>query len=318
MNAANLTLVTGASGFIGQRLLRPCDRALVRTTRGLPNAVIGDLLDPASLGAACRGIDTVFHCAGYAHAFASANPDAHWRINHEGTRNLLKAAGEAGVRRFVFLSSVRAMAEAGCARVDEDWPGEPASVYGKTKRAAEEAVKEAGTRYGMHVVNLRLAMVYGFGGRGNLERMARGIAAGWFPPLPQTDNRRSLVHVDDAVAAARLVAAQPAASGRTYIVASARAHSGREIYDTLRAALGKSPTRCRVPEWFLRSGACVGDILEMLSRRPVPLNSETLDRLLGSAWYSPDRISKELNWSAKTSLADGASEMLGVSCGRRE
>jgi UDP-glucose 4-epimerase len=315
MNAANVTLVTGASGFIGQRLLRPCDRALVRTTRGLPNAVVGDLLDPASLAVACQGIDTVFHCAGYAHAFASANPDAHWRINHEGTRNLLKAAGEAGVRRLVFLSSVKAMAEPGSSCVDEGWPGESTSSYGKAKRAAEEAVLDAGERYGMHVVNLRLAMVYGRGGRGNLERMARGIAAGWFPPLPETGNRRSLVHVDDVIEVMRLVAAQPTANGGTYIVAGARAYSGKEIYDTIRAVLRKPPARYRVPEWFLRSCGRAGDILGLLPRHPFPLNSEVVDRLLGSACYLTDKISKELGWRAKTALTDGAMEMLGVSRG---
>lgn len=250
MNTASKTLVTGASGFIGRRLLRPCDRALVRAAGRLPNDVVGDLLDQASLAAACQGVDTIFHCAGYAHAFASTSPDIHWRINYEGTRNLLAAAGEAGVRRFVFLSSVKAMAEPGSSCVDEDWPGEPASAYGKAKRAAEEAVLDAGARYDMHVVNLRLAMVYGRGGRGNLERMARGIAAGWFPPLPETGNHRSLVHVDDVVEAVRLAATQSTANGRTYIVAGARAYSGREIYDTIRAILGKPRARHRVPNGF--------------------------------------------------------------------
>lgn len=87
------------------------------------------------------------------------------------------------------------MAEPGDACADKDWPGEPATPYGRAKRAAEDAVLEAGAKYGMHVVNLWLAMVYGHGGRGNLERMARGIRAGWFPPLPETGNRRSLVHM---------------------------------------------------------------------------------------------------------------------------
>ncbi|MFN3595635.1 MAG: NAD-dependent epimerase/dehydratase family protein, partial [Thiobacillaceae bacterium] len=168
--------------------------ALVRRPAGRVGEAVGDLLDPASLARACEGVDTVFHCAGYAHAFASSDPDAHWRIDFEGTRNLVQAASEAGVRRFVFLSSVKAMAEPNDACVDEDWPGEPATPYGKAKRAAEEAVLDAGAKYGMHVVNLRLAMVYGRGGRGNLERMARAIRAGWFPRLPETGNRRSLVH----------------------------------------------------------------------------------------------------------------------------
>ena len=216
---ASATLVTGATGFIGCRLLHPGERALVRNAGAISNAVVGDLLDPASLSAACDGVECIFHCAGYAHAFTSSGPDAHWRINYEGTRNLLNAAGAAGVKRFVFLSSVKAMAEPGDACVDEDWPGEPITPCGRAKRAAEDAVLEAGAKYGMHVVSLRLAMVYGRGGRGNLERMARSIRAGWFPPLPETGNRRSLVHVEDVVAAMRWVADHPAANGRTYIVA---------------------------------------------------------------------------------------------------
>lgn len=314
MNASSRSLITGASGFIGRRLLRPSDRALVRAACEIPNAVVGDLLNPVSLAAACQGVYTVFHCAGYSHAFASSDSNAHWRINYEGTCNLLKAAGEAGVRRFIFLSSVKAMAPPGSACVDEDWPGEPASVYGKAKRAAEEAVLDAGERYGMHVCNLRLAMVYGRGGRGNLERMAQGISAGWFPPLPETGNRRSLVHVDDVAGVIRLVAAQPLAKGKTYIVTGASTYSGREIYDSIRMALGKPPARFYFPEWFLRSFGRAGDILGLLSRRPLPFDSEILDRLLGSACYLPDRIRKELGWSAKTALTGGVREMLGTCC----
>ena len=300
---------------------------------------MGDLLDPASLAGACAGIECVFHCAGYAHAFVSSSPDIHWRINCEGTRNLLKAAGEAGVRRFVFLSSVKAMAEPengptpitslrsvlpsrgeetlGASRrvsfacADEDWPGEPATPYGCAKRAAEEAVLEAGSKYGMHVVNLRLAMVYGRGGRGNLERMARGIRAGWFPPLPETGNRRSLVHVDDVVAAMRKVAQAPAANGRIYIIADPRAYSGRELYDTIRCALGKTSVRWRMPAALLRFGGKLGDGLEKLGDRTLPLNSEVTERLLGSACYSPARIERELGWRAGIRLAEGVREMLG-------
>lgn len=305
------TLITGASGFIGQRLLRQRDRALVRSSNGLPNTVAGDLLNPPSLSVACQGIDTIFHCAGYAHAFNSSDSDAHWRINFEGTRNLLVAAGESGVRRFVFMSSVKAMAEPGSACADEDWPGEPASSYGKAKRAAEAAVLEAGKHYGMHVVNLRLAMVYGKGGHGNLERMARGIATGWFPPLPETQNHRSLVHVNDVVEVTRLVADRPEANGQTYIVADPQVYSGRDIYDTIRKVLNKPAVHWRMPEWLLRSGGKVGDILGAMRRHPFPIRSEIVDRLLGSARYSPARIEHELGWRAKISLESGLHEMLG-------
>ena len=170
---------------------------------------------------------------------------------------------------------------------------------------------EAGERYGMHVVNLRLAMVYGSGGRGNLERMGRLVQRGLFPPLPETGNHRSLVHVDDVVAAMRLVAEDDRANGRTYIVAAPEAPSGRQLYDALRAVLGMPRCSWSVPESALRLAGRVGDGLEALARRRLPLDSEALDRLLDSAWYSPARIERELGWRAKVSLADGLREMFG-------
>ena len=304
VGSGGTALVAGASGFIGRRLAQPGERRLVRRFTGAADEAVGDLGDAASLAAACAGVDTVFHCAGYAHAFGHADPEAHGRINFEGTRNLVAAAAAAGVRRFVFLSSVKAMAEAGDACADEDWPGAPNTPYGKAKRAAEEAVLEAGVRHGMHVVNLRLAMVYGRGGRGNLERMANAMRAGWFPPLPETGNRRSLVHVQDVVEVMRLVAARAEANGRTYIVADARAYSGREIQDALRAVLGKPTVRWSVPAGLLRAAGRLNGRL-----------GEVVDRLIGSACYSPARIERELGWRARIGLEAGLREMLGAAGG---
>lgn len=310
------TLVTGATGFIGRRLLSPGVRAMVRTPPVPAHGVLGDLLEPSSLIAACEGVEAVFHCAGYAHALTSSDPEAHWRINFEGTRHLVRAAVEAGVARFVFLSSVKAMADPGDECVDEDWPGEPDTPYGKAKRAAEEVVLEAGARHGLHAVCLRLAMVYGPGGRGNLERMARGIRAGWFPPLPETHNRRSLVHVDDVVAAMRLVAERPEASGKTYIVAHAQPYSGRAMYDAVRAALRRPAVSSSLPASLLRAGGRLGSLAESILRRPLPLNTEVVSRVLDSACYSPARIERELGWSARIGLEDGLREMLAEhACG---
>lgn len=276
---------------------------MVRRPAGLDNEVICSLDEPATLALACEEVATIFHCAGYAHAFSTSDRDAHRRNNYEGTRNLLNAAGEAGVRRFVFLSSVKAMTEPLDACVDEDWPGEPLTPYGKSKRAAEDAVLEAGTKYGMHVVNLRLAMVYGRGGRGNLERMARAIRSGWFPPLPETGNQRSIVHIQDVVEVMRLAAERPEANGKTYIVADSRPYSGREIYEAIRAALGVTtePT-FTVPAGLLRVAGRLNGRL-----------GEIVDRLIGSACYSPARIERELGWRARIGLAEGLREMLPIS-----
>jgi UDP-glucose 4-epimerase len=315
-----VNLVSGASGFIGKRLISALHSdglpvlALSRTPMSVANNLAVELADKQALTAACAGVTSVFHCAGYAHAFASLTSDdatMHWRVNFEGTRNLVEAAGQSGVKRFVFLSSVKAMAEPSESCADENFPGQPETAYGQAKRAAEEVVLEAGRRYGMHVVILRLAMVYGAGGRGNLERMGRLVKRGLFPPLPETGNHRSLVHVDDVVAAMRLVAVDGRANGGTYVVASLEAPSGRELFNALRSALGMPRCTWAVPASLLRVTARCADGVEVLAKRRMPLDTEVLDRLLGSAWYSPVRIERELGWRARVSLADGLAEMLG-------
>ena len=292
-------LITGANGFIGQRLLGPKDLGLTRSHSVKPQLVRGDLFDFPSLVSACEGVDTVFHCAGYAHAFKSSDTNLCWRVNYDGTCNLMTAAAEAGVRRFVFLSSVKAMAHPGDFCADEEFSGEPVTDYGKSKRAAENVVLEVGAKYGMHVVNLRLAMVYGLGGRGNLERMARAIQSGWFPPLPETGNRRSLVHIQDVVEVVRMVAERPESDGRTYIIADKNAYSGRQIYEHIRAALGLSTkSSFEVPESLLRTAGRLNNRL-----------GEVVDRLIGSECYSPARIELELGWQARVNLSAGLREM---------
>ena len=153
-----MNLVSGATGFIGRRLFKamqadgvPC-RGLSRLPLSDPTSLTVDLGDQPALTAACAGVTSVFHCAGYAHAFGSLTAEdaaMHWQVNFEGTRNLVEAAGNAGVRRFVFLSSVKAMAEPGESCADEDFPGLPETAYGQAKRAAEAAVLEAGQRHDM-------------------------------------------------------------------------------------------------------------------------------------------------------------------------
>lgn len=305
----NTVLVTGATGFIGRRFIRPGERALVRRPSGVNNEVIGDLLDPGSLARACEGVENVYHCAGEAEASSVADERHLRQVNVEGTRNLLQAAGRAGVRRFVYLSSVKAIAEPGDVCADDDWPGVPTTPYGQSKRAAEEAVLDAGAKFGMHVVVLRLAMVYGRGSRGNLWRLARLLRHGWFPCLPATGNRRSLVHVQDVVEAMRLVAVRPEAHGRTYIIAEPRAYSGRELCEGIRTVLGVRSSRWTAPAWALRGAGRMGDGLGRLLGRPLPVRSELISRLLDSAWYSPARIEHELGWRARVSLADGLREM---------
>lgn len=320
-------LVSGATGFVGRHLVADLlaegasVRILVRDVarvpaqwKGMTEVAPGDLESSESLAAACRAVDTVFHAAGYAHAWAHGSVDVEmlqWRINFQGTANLLDAAANEGVRRFVYLSSVKAAGDGGARCIDEDWPVPPDTPYGTAKRAAEQAVLKAGRRHGLHVVNLRPALVYGPDGRGNLERMIKAIQRGWFPPLPDVDNRRSMVHVRDLVRAALLAAQHPAANRQTYNVTDGCTYSSREIQDLIYRGLGKAAPRWAVPAWGLSVLARAGDMLGRLAGRPVGFDSETLDKLLGWACYDSGRIQRELGWRPAFTLAQALPEMLG-------
>lgn len=260
---------------------------------------VGDLADAASLVRACAGMETVFHVAGFAHADARSTPEfagRHWAVNAEGTFRLLDAAQAAGVRRFVFLSSVKAVGDPGPRCVDEDWDAPPETPYGRAKRAAEERVLGVGCESGMQTVNLRPALVYGPGMKANLLRLIEAIRLGWLPPLPETGNRRSLVHVDDVVQAMRLAAAHPAAAGRTYFVTDGRSYSGGELYRLIRRALGRPAPHWAMPASVLWGAANLADSVSGLIGRRDRKARGMLDKLLGWACYDSRRIINELGY----------------------
>ena len=310
-------LVTGGTGFVGGRLVAILRRhgarvrGLARPASAIPadwegvETAPGDLADAAGLARACAGMETVFHVAGFAHADAADTPEfaaRHWAANAEATFNLLDAAVAAGVRRFVFVSSVKAVGEPGPRCVDERWDAPPETPYGRAKRAAEERALAVGRETGLSVAILRPALVYGPGMKGNLPRLIAAVRRGWCPPLPETGNRRSLVHVDDLARALLLAAAQPAAAGQTYFVTDGRPLSGRELYVVLRRALELSIPRWTLPASVLHGAAGLADGVRWLAGRRERRARAALDKLLGWACYDSSRIQRELGYRPEWTL----------------
>ena len=318
-------LVTGASGFIGQHFCRHlkkkgCQvRALLRkklssnNVEGLWDEELECCLgeDPLPAGT-LEGVSTVFHLAGIAHSFKPIREMAkvYWSVNLAATEELLKKAALSGVKRFIYFSSVKAMGDPGEHCVGELWNALPVDVYGLSKRKAEEAVLAAGRASSMHVCCLRPALVYGPGVKGNLLRMMAAIDAGRFPPVPDTGNRRSLVHVEDLIQAAMLAADKPAANGKTYIVTDGRQYSTREMYVMMAATLGRKVPAWTVPAWVLRGGGHIGDVIGRIRGRRFPVDSEAVTRLLGSACYNSRKIEQELGYHPTRDLCSTLPEMV--------
>jgi UDP-glucose 4-epimerase len=310
-------LITGSRGFIGTNL---CYSLKQRGHRVLEinRSVINSEVDRYSLDLAVNtvpatiysSVDVVFHLAGKAHALAETQQDEteYFEINTEGTRKLLEAAKQAGVHKFIFFSSVKAIGDSDTQPMDESVQTLADTPYGQSKYAAEQLVLHGG--YVPNPVVIRPSMVYGNTEKGNLPRMIQAIRKGVFPPLPETHNRRSMVHVDDLVQAAILAAEKPEAAGQIYIVTDGQAYSTRQIYDWIRVALGKSPVNAAIPMGLLNVLAKSGDGIGRTFGRRFPFDSDALDKLTGSAWYSSAKIQRELGFIPQHTLQSSLPEIV--------
>ncbi len=317
-------LVTGAAGFLGEHLVKELHgagyvvRALVRErslTVSFPADVevaVGDLRDARAMRAVTAGCAGVVHLAGKAHVLdekQSAALDFHG-INVEGTRNVLEGAVAGGASRVVFASTVKVFGETTVGCVDESQPPFPETPYGQSKWAAEQLVMDYAEKAGFIAVSLRLPMVYGPTQKGNLFRMIAAIDQGRFPPLPRVNNVRSMLHVGNFVHATMLALQQPRIGQPAYVVTDEKPYEISAIYDLLRTGLGKTiPTR-RVPLWMLKMGAACGDIMQTATGRSVPVSSSTLEKLIGSAWYSAAAITRDLGYCPPYRFNDAVPEMI--------
>ncbi|MDQ6878186.1 MAG: NAD-dependent epimerase/dehydratase family protein [Candidatus Dormibacteraeota bacterium] len=310
-------LVTGADGFIGRALRSRLEAegtrvfGLSRNARGTDTIAVDLGRDPNVQLDDIRP-DVVFHLAGRVHAMdRGPDPEAeHIRVTVQGTQHLLHAAAEAGASVFVFFSSCAVMPEGSASELDETTPPAPTTPYGRAKLRAEKLVLAMNAKGGMRTVCLRLPMVYGPGHKGHLPRMINAIERGVFPPLPRYPGKRSLVHVDDVVAAAILVAQRPEAAGKVFIVAEPRAYSSREIYEIMLESLGRRPPGWHVPRAALASIAVVGDIGERLAGWRLPFDTNALSKLSRPAIYSAARIERELGFKTAKSFATAAPDLV--------
>ena len=307
-------LVTGASGFIGQRLCHAL-RQRGDWVRGLDlqaspklcdDFVVGDLGRGRLPASAFDGIEGVFHLAGKVHALSEVKADdaEYHRINTEGTREVLAASQVARVRRFVFFSTIKAMVDSappGPAEIlDENHPPCPRTPYGQSKLEAEHLVLRGS--YVPHPVVLRLCLVYGPGVKGNLRSMIDAIKRNRFPPIPDVGNQRSMVHLDDVIQATLLAMNVDRAAGGTYIVSDGESYSTGRIYLAICLALKKPVPAWTVPLPLLRIAGWAGDAIGQLRRRRFFFDSDALAKLMGSEAFSNARICSELGFKRKWTL----------------
>lgn len=309
------SLVTGASGFIGRRLARELVRrgdevaCLVRRTsrtaplRDLPvELVIGDLGDPGSLDTAVKGRDRVFHLAGVVQAVDDAAFDA---ANTRGTANLVGACLRAApnLRRFVFVSSIAAAGPSRPDRpvVETDAP-KPVSAYGRSKLAAERAVRETGA--GLPATIVRPPNVLGPGSK-ELARAIGLLRRRLAPVIGDGRPRTSLVDVDDLVSALILAADHPRAVGETYFVTDGGSYAWPEIMAALAEELGIGRFKLGIPCRAQLLAAGLAEAACRLTGRPPKLTKEIVRAGRDHFWlYDGSKIGRELGFRPLYGMRD--------------
>jgi nucleoside-diphosphate-sugar epimerase len=252
--AKPLVALTGATGFIGQGLLRELPkrgyrlRVLLRRPSVVPmaaaSAVVGDLARPQNMAAALADVDAVIHSAGLAHAMSGLPEDDYRALNTEATIGLARAAQRAGAKRFVFLSSIRAQSgPTSYQALTEELPPQPTEAYGRSKLAAEQGLAELGLDW----VALRLVLVYGAGVKGNMAQLLRFARMPYPLPLRAFTAPRSVLALDNLVAAIDAVLTAPQTLKRPLIVADAEPLTIPDMIAAMRHGLGRRPGLISVP-----------------------------------------------------------------------
>lgn len=296
-------LVTGATGFVGRALCSDLDAhgfevvPAVRSKGGLPReAVVGNLDASTDWRAALGGCNAVVHLAARVHVMDDKAPDplALYRAtNTDASLNLARQAARAGVKRFVFISSIKVNGEGRDAPYRETDAPAPEDAYAVSKWEAEQGLWQIAQETGLEVVVLRPPLVYGPGVKANFRRLLDTVARGWPLPLGAIENRRSLLYLGNFVDAIRVCVEHPAAAGQTFLIDDGQPVSTPELIRALARSMGRPARLVAVPVDVLELAAA------LLGKRTA------VSRLRGSLYVDSSAIRTRLGWMPPFSMQQG-------------
>jgi nucleoside-diphosphate-sugar epimerase len=296
--------VVGAGGFVGQPLVRRLIAdghevvPIVRTPAGIAGERTITDVDEADWDALLAGVEAVIHLIARVHIVSdrAENPLAdNRRINTFGTLRIAESAARLGVKRFVFISTIKVNGETSAPGrpFTADGAPVPEDAYGISKLEAEQGLFELGRRTNMEVAVVRPPLVYGPQVRANFLSLMKSVRRGVPLPFGLTDNRRSLVGIDNFVDLIALLITHPRAPGEVFLAADGRDVSTGELIRMLAAAMGRKARLLPVPVGLMRAAA-------RLAGRKALAN-----RILGSLQVDIDKTRNLLGWSPPVSMEEG-------------
>jgi nucleoside-diphosphate-sugar epimerase len=299
-------LVTGANGFIGTAL---CGRLTAdgsnvlagvrRHTSAVPGTscvVLGEVSGNTRWDEALDNVTHVVHLAARVHVMRDPSRDPlneFRRVNVEATVSLARQAADAGVQRFVFVSSIKVNGEGRERAYTERDESHPQDAYAQSKWEAEEGLRRVERETGMAVTIVRPPLVYGPRVRGNFRRLMTAIHKGLPLPFGSVRNCRSLIFVGNLADALARCLQHPSAVGQTFLISDGEDVATVDLIRLLAAAMGRRPRLVPVPPVFLRTAA------QLVGRR------QEIDRLTGSLTVDSRKIRERLGWLPPVSLRGG-------------
>ncbi|NCR96767.1 MAG: NAD-dependent epimerase/dehydratase family protein [Microcystis aeruginosa L311-01] len=318
-------LVTGATGFIGGHLLPLLHQqgwkitAAVRDDFRHPASIpiktikVGEIDGSTDWHETLEGIDTVIHLAARAHIINDTipNPETEFiRVNTEGTANLAKQSIEAGVKHFIFISSLGAMGSFSKEILTENSHCKPDTHYGRSKLKAEQALIQLAKDINMTWTIIRPTLVYGPGNPGNMDRLMKLIKRGLPLPFGAIKNRRSFVFVGNLVAAIITCLDHPNAANQIFLISDNQAVSTPQLIRLIAQQIQQPCQLLPVPTTLLRFLGYLGDSIESITGKNLPFNTYSIDRLLGSLTVESSYIQKTLDWQPPFTLEQGLAQTL--------
>ncbi len=320
MNYNPLVLVTGATGVLGPSVVAELVKANYRIrTLSLDHPAVGilpvkvetcvgDVTDRNTVQDAMVNVDAVIHLAALLHI---TNPPSNMRIKYEkvnvgGTANVVDAAVKSGVRRVVFFSTIAVYGNTKGQVVNENTEPHPDTIYGETKLAAEHLVLKARDAYGRPLGTvLRLAAVYGSRIKGNYQQLLRALNSGWFIPVGNGLNRRTLIYDKDVAHAAFLALQHPVAAGKVFNVSDGKIHSMQYIISTMCQALDRKAPYVYLPAGHVRSAIKIIEKAAHVIGLQSPISCSLLDKYMEDLAVEAKLIQEELRFAPKFDLYSG-------------
>lgn len=313
-------LVTGTTGFIASHLMPVLQEqnynitSAVRrelpqlSTEGMKTVMVGEINPQTKWQKALKGIDTVIHLAARAHILheKTSYPETEFQlVNNLGTANLVNQAITAGVKHFIFISSIGAMASLSETILTENSPCQPDTPYGRSKLAAEVALINLTQDTQMNWTILRPTLVYGPGNPGNMERLLKLVNKGLPLPFKNINNRRSFLFVGNLVSAITTIVTNVQAQQQTFIITDGEDISTPELIQRLAMLMNKPTQLLPVPTGLLKVLGKLADGIESVSKKQLPINSGAINRLVGSLFVDGTHIQNTLHWHPPYTLEEG-------------